>query len=168
MNNNSQRFKSGGTSMYTFAPERIDAIEEVTVSTTGLTADAGAQGAMNIRFTTKRGTDHYHFTVGEQRANEDLNSNSFFKNLRGQPISKSRQNNPYGSIGGPLLPFIPSLKHKLFFFAYFEAQPQPSSVKNTTTILTPGAQAGNSTYIGTAGVTRTVNLLQTAGLTRLH
>ena len=84
MNNNSQRFKSGGTSMYAFAPERIDAIEEVTVSTTGLSADSGGQGAMNIRFTTKRGTDHYHFTVGEQFANEDLNANSFFANLRGQ------------------------------------------------------------------------------------
>ena len=44
MNNNSQRFKSGGTSMYAFAPERIDAIEEVTVSTTGLSADAIGAG----------------------------------------------------------------------------------------------------------------------------
>src|SRR5204863_8162784 len=36
MNNNSQRFKSGGTSFFAFAPARIDAIEEVSVSTTGL------------------------------------------------------------------------------------------------------------------------------------
>jgi Carboxypeptidase regulatory-like domain len=163
MNNNSQRFKSGGTSMYAFAPERIDAIEEVTVSTTGLSADSGGQGAMNIRFTTKRGTDHYHFTVGEQFANEDLNANSFFANLRGQKIAKSRQNNPYGSIGGPLLPFIPKLRNKLFFFAYFEAQPQPTSTINSTTVLTTGAQAGNFTYVGTDGQTRTVNLLQAAG-----
>ncbi len=163
MNNNSQRFKSGGTSMYAFAPERIDAIEEVTVSTTGLSADSGGQGAMNIRFTTKRGTDQYHFTVGEQFANEDLNANSFFGNLRGQPIPRLRQNNPYGSIGGPLLPFIPKMKHKLFFFAYFEAQPQPTSTTNTTTILTPAAQAGNFTYIGTDGVQRTVNLLSAVG-----
>src|SRR5262249_23937581 len=40
MNNNSQRFKSGGTSFFSFAPARIDAIEEVTVSTTGLGAEA--------------------------------------------------------------------------------------------------------------------------------
>lgn len=163
MDNNSQRFKSGGTSMYAFAPERIDAMEEVTVSTTGLSADASGGGAMNIRFTTKRGTDQYHFTVGEQFANEDLNSNTFFNNLQGQPIAKIRQNNPYGSFSGPLLPFIHSLKHKLFFFAYFEAQPQPTSTVSNTTILTPSAQAGNFTYIGTDGVTRTVNLLQAAG-----
>ncbi|HLK64661.1 MAG TPA: carboxypeptidase-like regulatory domain-containing protein [Bryobacteraceae bacterium] len=167
MNNNSQRFKSGGTSFYAFAPARIDAMEEVTVSTTGLGADASGEGAMAIRFTTKRGTDQYHFAVGEQFANEDLNANTFFKNLRGQPISKTRQNNPYGSIGGPLLPFIPAMKHKLFFFAYFEAQPQPTSITENTTVLTSAAQAGNFTYLGTDGTTRTVNLLtsaQAAGL----
>ena len=55
MNNNSQRFKSGGTSFFSFAPARIDAIEEVSVSTTGLGADAGGEGAMQIRMTTRRG-----------------------------------------------------------------------------------------------------------------
>ena len=35
MNNNSQRFKSGGTSFFQFAPTRLDALEEVTVATTG-------------------------------------------------------------------------------------------------------------------------------------
>ncbi|MBI4475182.1 MAG: carboxypeptidase regulatory-like domain-containing protein, partial [Acidobacteria bacterium] len=40
MNNNSQRFKSGGTSFFAFAPMRIDAIEEVTVSTSGMGAEA--------------------------------------------------------------------------------------------------------------------------------
>ena len=161
MDNNSERFKSGGTSFYAFAPERIDAMEQATVSTAGLGADASAMGAMSIRFTTKRGTDQYHFTVGEQFANEALNANSFFNNLRGLPRSKTRQNNPYGSIGGRLLPFIPRLKNKLFFFAYFEAQPQPGST--TLTRAHPhdrDAQAGRFTYIGTDGVQRTVNLLQ--------
>jgi hypothetical protein len=163
MDNNSERFKSGGTSFYAFAPERIDAIEQATVSTAGLGADASAMGATSIRFTTKRGTDQYHFTAGEQFANEALNANSFFNNLRGLPRAKTRQNNPYGSIGGRLVPFIPALKNKLYFFAYFEAQPQPGSGTLTTRILTPDAQAGRFTYTGTDGVQRTVNLLQVAG-----
>lgn len=163
MNDNSQRFKSGGTSFYGFAPQRIDAIEQVTVSTTGLGADAVGEGAMNVRFTTKRGTDQYHFLLGEQFENEALNSNLFFNNLRGQQISRGRQNNAYGSIGGPLVPFIPALKHKLFFFAYMEGQPQPSSSVATATVFTPAAQAGNFTYIGTDGVQRTVNVLSAAG-----
>src|SRR6185437_1063274 len=33
MNNNSQRWKSGGTSFFEFGPSRIDAMEQVTVST---------------------------------------------------------------------------------------------------------------------------------------
>ncbi len=71
MNNNSQRFKSGGTSFFAFAPARIDAIEEVSVSTTGLGADAGGEGAMQIRMTTKRGSEQYHGKVlyqGDQRS----------------------------------------------------------------------------------------------------
>ena len=163
MNNNSQRFKSGGTSFFEFAPSRIDAVEEVTVSTTGLGSDAGGEGAMTIRMTTKRGTDQYHGKIVEQFFNEDLNANTFFNNLRGLPRAKSRQNNAAGAIGGPLLPFVPSLRHKLFFFAYFEGIPQPGSQTSTVNVLGTPAQSGIFTYIGTDGTQRSINLLQAAG-----
>ena len=163
MNNNSQRFKSGGTSFFEFAPSRLDAVEEVTVSTTGLGADAGGEGAMTIRMTTKRGTDQYHGKVLEQFYNEDLNANTFFNNFRGLPRAKSRQNNIAGALGGPLVPFVPYLKHKLFFFVYFEAIPQPGSQTSTVNVLGADAQAGTFTYIGTDGVQRAVNLLKAAG-----
>ncbi len=162
MNNNSQRFKSGGTSFFAFAPARIDAIEEVSVSTTGLGADAGGQGAMQIRMTTKRGTEEYHGKILYQGTNEWLNANSFFRNLQGLPRNKARQHNPVGSIGGPLLPFVKSLKNRLFFFAYYEAQPQPSTQTYSTPFLMPGAQQGNFTYLATNGTKPTVNLLDVA------
>ncbi len=163
MNNNSQRFKSGGTSFFSFAPARIDAIEEVSVSTTGLGADAGGEGAMQIRLTTKRGTDQYHGTILYQGENEYLNANGFFRNLQGLPRNKVRSHNAVGSVGGPMLPFIHRFKGKLFFFAYYEIQPQPSTSTLTQSVLTPAAQQGNYTYVGTDGVKRTVNLLQVAG-----
>jgi hypothetical protein len=163
MNNNSQRFKSGGTSFFQFAPARLDAIEQITVSTTGLGADAGGEGAMQIRFVTRRGTDKYRFRLLDQFHNEWLNANSYFNTLRGIPRPRMRQNYYVGSAGGPLAPFIPYLKNKLFFFAYFEMLPQPSSTTRSSYLLTPEAQAGNFRYIGTDGVTRTVNLLQVAG-----
>lgn len=163
MNNNSQRFKSGGTSFFEFAPSRIDAVEQVTVSTTGLGSDAGGEGAMNIRMTTKRGTEQYHGKVVEQFFNEALNANTFFNNLRGIPRARTRQNDIAGAIGGPLLPFIPKLRHKLFFFAYFEGIPQPGSQTSTAYVLGAPAQSGIYTYIGTDGVQRSVNLLQVAG-----
>ena len=167
MNNNSQRWKSGGTSFFEFGPSRIDAMEEVTVSTTGLGAEAGGQGAMQVRMTTKRGTNTYHFKVLEQLSNEDFNANSYFNTLRGIPRPRSRQNNEVGWFSGKLLPFSHYFKDKLFFFAYFEAQPQPGSVTNTTTLLTPDAEKGLFTYLGTDGQQRQVNLLsiaQAAGL----
>lgn len=163
MNNNSQRFKSGGTSFFSFAPARIDAIEEVTVSTTGLGAEAGGEGAMQIRLTTKRGTEAYHGKVLHQFRNEALNANTWFNNLQGRPRVKARENDAVGSLGGPLLPFIPALKKKVFFFLYYEHIPQPGSTISSAPVLTSEAQQGNYSYIGTDNVTRTVNLLQVAG-----
>jgi hypothetical protein len=168
MNNNSQRFKSGGTSFFAFAPARIDAIEEVSVSTTGLGADAGGEGSMQIRMVTRRGTEQYHGKVLYQGINEALNANTFFRNMQGLPRNKSRQHNPVGAIGGPLVPFVDRLKNKLFFFAYYEAQPQPTTQTLTTPVLSAAAQQGDFTYIEfmngqSTGTTRTVNLLQVAG-----
>src|SRR5215475_5156340 len=162
MNNNSQRFKSGGTSFFAFAPARIDAIEEVSVSTTGLGADVGGEGAMQIRMTTKRGSDQYHGQVLYQGENEALNANTFFRNLQGLPRNKLRNHNSVGSIGGPLLPFFERFKNKLFFFAYYEAQPAPSTSTFQQRILTPAAQRGDFTYIGTDGAKHTVNVLDVA------
>src|SRR5215813_5566178 len=163
MNNNSQRFKSGGTSFFSFAPARIDAIEEVSVSTTGLGADAGGEGAMQIRMTTKRGTDQYHGKVLYQGENEFLNANGFFRNMQGLPRNRVRSHNAVGSIGGPLFHFIRPFKGKLFFFAYYEIQPQPSTSTLTQATLTPAAQQGDFTYVGTDGVKHTKNQLQVAG-----
>jgi len=162
MNNNSQRFKSGGTSFFSFAPGRIDAIEEVSVSTTGLGADAGGEGAMQIRMTTKRGSEQYHGKVLYQGENEALNANSFFRNYQRLPRNKSRSHNVVGSIGGPLLPFFERFKNKLFFFAYYEAQPEPRTSTFTQGVLTAAAQRGDFTYLGTDGVKRTVNVLDVA------
>jgi hypothetical protein len=162
MNNNSQRFKSGGTSFFSFAPARIDAIEEVSVSTTGLGADAGGEGSMQIRMTTKRGSDQYHGKVLYQGENEALNANGFFRNMQGLPRARVRSHNVVGSIGGPMFHFFRPFKNKLFFFAYYEVQPQPTSQTLTQAVLTPAAQQGNFTYLGTDGVKRTVNLLQVA------
>ena len=162
VNNNSQRFKSGGTSFFEFAPSRLDAVEEITVSTSGGGAEASGEGAMQIRFTTKRGTDKYHFKIFEQFQNEDLNANDFFKNMRGQPISKSRTQNFGGNFGGKLVPWVPYLRNKLFFFANFEMSPVPGSTTLSTNTLTAASQAGNFTYNGTDGQAHTVDLLTAA------
>ena len=66
INDNSQRFRSGGTSFFVFAPVRLGAVDQVTVSTSGLTADAGAEGAVQVQFVTRRGTNALRGQIYDQ------------------------------------------------------------------------------------------------------
>ncbi|HEX3880069.1 MAG TPA: TonB-dependent receptor [Bryobacteraceae bacterium] len=163
INNNDQRYKSGSKGFSEKAPLRLDAIDEVTVATTGTEADAAANGAMQIRFTTKRGTSQYHGKVFEEFRNDDLNANAFFNNARGLPITKVRLNDVGGNLGGPLPIPVSFLRHKLFFFVNYEDTPAPNSFISTVNVLTPAAQSGIFTYIGSDGLQHSANLLQIAG-----
>ncbi len=157
INNNSQGFKSGGTSFFATVPPRLDAIEEVTISTAGLTADAGAEGAMQIRFVTRRGSNEFHGGIFHQLRNDALNANSYFNNARRLPRPRVRFNEFGGNLGGPLW------RNKLFFFVNYEQARIPSQSTASNTILTPEAQQGIFRYRGTDGVERAVNLLHIAG-----
>ena len=156
INNNSQRFHSGDTSMFTFAPLRLGAMEEVTMSTTGLSADATGEGAAQIRFVTKRGSNSFHGNGFEQFRNDVLNANDWFSNAVGAPRQRLRRNEYGGSLGGPLW------KKRLFFFFNYEESRQPSTSLRNAPLLTPGAQSGLFRYLGTDGIVRTGDLLQIA------
>ncbi|MBZ5623176.1 MAG: carboxypeptidase-like regulatory domain-containing protein [Acidobacteriia bacterium] len=157
VNDNSQRFKSGGTSNFVFAPLRLGAIDEVTVSTNGLSADASGEGAMQLRFVTKRGTNQFHGGAFEQFRNDALNANTWVNDASGLPTPRLRQNEFGGNLGGPLW------KNKLFFFANYEENRAPSQSLATNLILTSEAQQGIFRYSGTDGQQHTVDLLQIAG-----
>ena len=142
---------------------RLDAIEEVTVSTSGLGADAASGGAMTIQFTTRRGTNKYHGSLFEEVRNDFFYANDFFNNMRGLPKPQQRLNDFGGSLGGPLkIPRVPYFKNKLFFFINYEDAPVPGSTNKSVTVLTPAAQNGDYTYKGTDGAMHTVNVLSLA------
>lgn len=103
VNNNSTAFKSGGTSFFATVPPRLDAIEEINVTTAGLGADAGAEGAMNILFVTKRGTNAFHGGGFTQVVNEGLNANSYFNNALNLVKPRARRTEFGGSLGGPII-----------------------------------------------------------------
>ena len=157
INNNSQRFRSGGTSMFVFAPVRLGAIEEMTVSTAGLSAEAGAEGAMQIQFVTKRGSNAFRGQVFDQYRSDKLNANNWVNEIRNIPKTKLRQHEYGANVGGPII------KGKLFFFANFEQVYAPSESTQTRTVLTPEAQSGIFRYVGSDNVERTANLLAIAG-----
>jgi hypothetical protein len=58
----------------------LDSVEEVTVTTAGNTADATGQGAVQIRFVTKAGTNNWNGTAYEYLRHDALNANSWFRN----------------------------------------------------------------------------------------
>ncbi|MGA8273708.1 MAG: carboxypeptidase-like regulatory domain-containing protein, partial [Candidatus Sulfotelmatobacter sp.] len=164
-NNNFQRFRTSTTGFFEAAALRVGAIDEVSVSTSDLTADAAAEGAVTLRFTTKRGTNRFHGNVFWQAYNSAFNANSFQNDAylaagltslgRKQPF----HTNDFGAnIGGPII------KNKLFFFFNFEWENQPATALFTEGVLTPAAQAGTFTYTrADNGLQQTVNLFNVAG-----
>lgn len=147
---------------FTYVRPRVDAIEEVTISTSNPGAESGGDGAVQIKFVTKRGTNEYHGGVFEQVRNTDLNANYFFQNrdgaldANGKAVRQKVQLNQFGGrLGGPLPfphfgeggPFFHSGKDKAFFFFNYEQFRLPESNTRTRTVLTTEAQAGNFSYI---------------------
>ncbi|HMQ02686.1 MAG TPA: TonB-dependent receptor [Pyrinomonadaceae bacterium] len=160
---------------FTYVRPRLDAIEEVTVSTSNPGSEGGGDGAVQIKFVTRRGNNDYKGSVFWQHRDEGLNANYWYQNRDGQRDDngkayrqKIRLNQFGGSFSGPI-PFFSfggdswfdSGKDKRFFFVNYEEFRLPASQARTRTVFTPDAQAGIYRYIvGTE--TRQVNLYQIA------
>jgi hypothetical protein len=156
INNNSQRFRSGGTSFFTFAPIRLGAIEEVTVSTAGLGADAGAEGAVQVQFVTKRGTNAFRGSVFDQLQRDSWNAQNAVSKARNVAKTRLRRHEWGANMGGPIL------RNKLFFFGNYEQVYQPGTTTVNRTILKPSSQQGIFRYLGTDGAERSIDLLRLA------
>lgn len=148
---------------FTYVRPRVDAIEEVTVSTTNPGAESSGDGAVQIKFVTKRGTNDYRGGLFWQHRNTDLNANYFYSNrdgvrdANGKALRQKIILNQYGGrLGGPLPflnfgdkggPLFNSGKDRAFFFVNYEEFRQPESQSRTRIILTPEAQSGIYSYI---------------------
>ncbi|MBV9216408.1 MAG: hypothetical protein JO053_09540, partial [Acidobacteria bacterium] len=144
---------------------RVDAIDEVTVSTANPGADASGDGAVQIKFVTKRGTNDYRGGAFYQHRDESLNANYWYNNRDGALDSdgkafrqKIRLNQFGAHMGGPI-PFFAfgegvkpfdNGKDKRFFFVNYEEYRIPQSQARTRFVLTPNAQAGLYTYVGSS------------------
>src|SRR6476661_6397872 len=67
-------FLKSSDGFFTFIRPRIDAIDEVTVSTATPGAESSGDGAVAIKFQTRRGTDEYHGSGFWQHRDEGLNA----------------------------------------------------------------------------------------------
>jgi len=148
--------KSNPDSIFNAVQPRTQAIEEMTMSTAAAGADSLGEGAVQIKFVTKGGTNQLHGGVYETNRNSYFEACAFFNCLAS--TAKDRINlNEYGfTIGGPIK------KNKLFFFESFEFFDLPQSFPETNqTWLTPAAASGVFTYNPGSGA-QTVNLFSLA------
>jgi Carboxypeptidase regulatory-like domain len=156
INNNAQRFKSGGTSFFAFVTPRLESMEEVTIATSNLGANSTGQGAIQIQFVNKSGANAWHGEVFWQHQNSALNGNNWFNNARGIKRPVFIQNDQGGALGGPIV------KNKLFFFVSYAHVKTPQSADFEARVLTPAAQTGVFSYVGSDKKIYTVNLLDIA------
>ena len=81
---------------------RLDAIEEVTVTTATQGADAGGQGAVQVKFVTRAGGNSFTGSGYYYYRNDRLNANTWFNNRDGVEKPQLLQNQEGFRVGGPM------------------------------------------------------------------
>ena len=148
---------------------RLDAMEEVTVSTAAQDAANTGQGAVQIRFVTRSGSNTFSGSSYYYLRHHKLNANSWFNNrdLPPGPDGKAPKNEdrlfqPGTRIGGPIV--IPGLwngRGRGFFFVNYEESRSPGQNTENRIVLHPLAEQGIFRYTS-GGQTRQVDLLRLA------
>jgi Carboxypeptidase regulatory-like domain len=141
---------------FSYIMPSVDSLEEVTLTTSAGGVDSTAQGAAQIKFVTKSGTNQYHGGGFYQVRNTFFNSNYFFNNQNGLPRDIIHLRQYGGHIGGPII------KDKLFVFGNYERYRYPGTASYTRTVPLSDYTQGIYTYQDTAGVLHKANLLAIA------
>ena len=159
--NTSNNLQSGD-GFFTMVVPRLDAIEEVTMTSAVAGADSSGSGAVQVRFVTRSGTNQYQTSVYEYFQHASLNTNTFVNSTLNRLPKPLRTIHTYGGrVGGPIvIPGVVDGRGKAFFFFNQEEVYQPNETPRTRTIVTEAAQAGLFTY-NTANP-QTVNVLALA------
>jgi hypothetical protein len=122
---------SFGGGLFTLIQPKIDIVEELNVSSAAGGAEGAGEGAVQIKFITRRGTNNWHGSLFEYYRGESLNANTWFNNAAfpRRPNPKNILNQYGGNVGGPIW------KDKAFFFFALEDFRLPSAQTRTNSIL---------------------------------
>ena len=119
---------------------KTNAVQEVTVqSAAGSVSDA--QGAMQVKFVTRAGTNSFSGSLYDYLQNPVLNANYYFNNQSQLPRSRIMLNQFGGRLGGPII------KDKAFFFVNYEEYHLPEAILRQRTIMSVPAQSGIFSYL---------------------
>jgi hypothetical protein len=152
-----------GDGFFARVSPRLDAMEELTVSSAAQDAASTGQGAVQIRFVTRSGTNDYSGSAYYYLRHYKLNANTWFNNRNGVSKNEDILYQPGMRIGGPVV--IPGLwdgRNKAFFFVNYEESRSPGQNTESRTVLHPRAEQGFFRYT-VGGSTREVNVLDLAG-----
>jgi hypothetical protein len=147
----------GSDGFFTIIQPKTDAIQEVSVSTSTPGAESNAEGAVQIKFTTRHGGSDFHGSAYWTHRDKSLNGNFFWNNELLAPkrhfdnIARSTDraprtnallNQPGFRVGGPMI--VPGIlkKGKAFFFVNYEEYRLPEAQLRTRTVLSPAAALG--------------------------
>ena len=150
-----------GDGFFSLVVPRLDAVEEVTLTTASAGADASGQGAIQIRFVTRSGTNKFETSLYWFQQHAKLNSNTYFNRLNALPVPAATNYTYGGRIGGPII--LPGFdgRGKAFFFFNQEEVYNPIETARGRTIIRQSALDGNFTY-GPIGAQNTVNVMALA------
>ena len=162
--NTQDNYLKSSDGFFSYIMPSVDSLEEVTLTTSAASADSTAQGAAQIKFVTKSGTNQFHGGGFYQFRNTFFDSNYYFNNElaptasdpKGLPRDILHLRQYGGHIGGPVI------KDKLFFFFNLELFRNPSSEPVNTTLAYPSYYQGLYSYADSAGNIHQVNLLNIA------
>src|SRR5262249_36697563 len=129
---------------------RLDAIEEVTVSTAAQGAGDSGQGAAQVRFVTKSGSNDFKGSGYYYQRRDEYNANTWFNNRNGVAKTPLKQDQAGFAVGGPIVfPGLFDGHNKAFFFVNYEEFHQPgATTRNNRIVLNTNAQGGNFCYPG--------------------
>jgi len=142
MNTQDNMLKSSD-GFFSYIYPTVDSLDELTVTTSAGAADSSGQGAAQIKFTTKSGSNQFHGGGFYQRRQTGWDANYYFNNQQLLPRDIVKLTQRGFHVGGPVL------KNKLFFFGNYEQYILPGTKSYTRTILTPDAINGNFSYCPT-------------------
>ena len=142
--------------MFTRVNPRIDAVEEITVATASQGADMAGQGAVQVKFVTRSGTNNFAGSAYYYLRRDWMNTNTWFNlhrnvDAKGTPLSRPvlTQKQPGFRLGGPItIPGLFNGHDKAFFFVNYEELRSPGAVNNTRTIMSPPSEQGLFQYGG--------------------
>src|SRR5262249_50951256 len=146
---NTNKGSNGDDGFFAIVAPRLDAVEEVTVSTAAQGAEGTSNGAAQIKFVTRSGTNDFSGSAYEYFRSDKFNANTWFNNRDGVAKVPLKQNQTGFRAGGPIVFPGFAAPNKAFFCVNYEEFPAPAAVTRPRTVLSPAAQPGNYCYNAT-------------------